>query len=125
VLFKIDQAAIELGCDGIATLERGSDETQNPSIAAQHFDLILAIRSIRACCPIHWKHHHVKGHQDDNPSLNIAAKVHWHRHATHRPRSVWKIYGEPWSLWIGPRKLCRNQGDQIVDFIQGATDKEY
>jgi hypothetical protein len=60
--YKIDQGAIEVSCDGITALESGFDETQNPSIAAQHFDLILAIRNIRARCPIHWKHRQVKGH---------------------------------------------------------------
>jgi hypothetical protein len=62
--YKIDQGTIEVGCDGITALERGFDETQNPSSAAQQLDLILAIRNIRARCPIHWKHRHVKGHQD-------------------------------------------------------------
>jgi hypothetical protein len=60
--YKIDQGAIEVGCDGITALERGFDEAKNPSISAQHFDLILAIRDIRARCPTHWKHRHVKGH---------------------------------------------------------------
>jgi hypothetical protein len=131
------QGAIEVGCDGIAALERRFDKAQNPSIAAQHFVLILVIRNIRARCSIRWKHRRVKGHQDDNPSacldrwalLNIdndlTAKDHWHRHAARRPRPLWKIYGEPWSLWISPRNLCRNLRDEIVDFIQGATAKEY
>jgi hypothetical protein len=38
---------------------------------------------------------------------------------------VWKIHGKPWSLWIGPRKLCRNLRGQITDFIQGAEAKKY
>jgi hypothetical protein len=99
--------------------------------------VILATRNIRARCPIRWKHRHVKGHQDDNHSIfldrwalldidmDLAAKVHWHRHAEHRHRPAWKIYGEPWSLWIGPRKLCRNLRDQITDFILGTKAKEY
>jgi hypothetical protein len=86
---------------------RGFDRAQNPSISAQHFDAILAIRNIRARRPIRWKHRHVKGHQDDNPSarldkwallnidMDLAAKAHWHRHAKHQHRPVWKIYGEP------------------------------
>jgi hypothetical protein len=85
------------------------DEAQNPSISVQHFDLILAIRNIRARYPIRWKHRRFKGHQDDNLSIfldiwalnidmDLAPKVHWHRHAEHRHRPVWKIYGEPWSL---------------------------
>jgi hypothetical protein len=134
--YKIDQGAIEVGCDGITALERGFDEAKNPSISAQHFDAILAIRNIRARCPIRWKHRHVKGHQDGNRSIfldrwallnidmDLAAKVHWHRHAEHRHRPVWKIHGEPWSLWIGPRKLCRNLRDQITDLIQGSKAKE-
>jgi hypothetical protein len=100
--YKIDQGTIEVGCDGITSLERGFDETQYPSNAAQHFDLILAIRNIRASCPIHWKHRHVKGHQDDSSSvfldrwallnidMDLAAKLHWHRHAGGQSRHVWK-----------------------------------
>jgi hypothetical protein len=67
--YKIAQGAIEVGCDGITALERGFDEAKNPSISTQHFDVILAIRNIRARCPIRWKHRHVKGHQDDNRSI--------------------------------------------------------
>jgi hypothetical protein len=138
--YKIDQGAIEVGCDGITALERGFDEAKNPSISAvsaQHFDMILTIRNIRARCPIRWKHRHVKGHQDDNRStfldrwallnidMDLAAKVHWHLHAEHRHRPVWKIHEEPWSLWIVPRKPCRNLRDQITDFIQGTKAKEH
>jgi hypothetical protein len=119
-VYKIDQGAIDVEWDGITVLERCFDETQNPTIAAQHFDLILTIRNIRAHCPIHWKHRHVEGHQDDNSSgfldrwallnidIDLTAKVHWHRHTGRQPRPVWKIHGEPSSLWIVPRKLCRN-----------------
>jgi hypothetical protein len=76
--YKIDQGTMEVGYDSITALERGFDETQNPSSAAQHFDLILTIRNIRARCPIHWKHRHVKGLL--NIDMDLAAKVHSHRH---------------------------------------------
>jgi hypothetical protein len=91
--YKIDQGAIEVACDGITALERGFDEAHNPSISAPQFDVILGIRNIRARCPICWKHRHVKGHQEDSHSIfldgwallnidmDLAAKVHWHRHA--------------------------------------------
>ena len=67
--YKIDQGTFEVGCDGITALERGFDAVQHPSIAAQHFDLILAIRNIRARFPISWNHRHVKGHQAANPFI--------------------------------------------------------
>jgi hypothetical protein len=38
---KIDQGTMEVGYDSITALERGFDGTQNPSSAAQHFDLIV------------------------------------------------------------------------------------
>jgi hypothetical protein len=57
--------------------------------------------------------------------MDLAAKVHWHRHAGRQSRLVRKIHGEPWSLSIGPRKLCRNLRDQITDFVQGAEAKKY
>jgi hypothetical protein len=67
--YKINQGAIEVGCDCITALERRFDEAQNSSISAQHFDVILAIRNIRARYPIRWKYRHVKGHQDDDHSI--------------------------------------------------------
>jgi hypothetical protein len=57
--------------------------------------------------------------------MNLAAKVHWYRHVGQQCRPEWKIHGELRSLWIGPRKLCRNLRGEIIDFIQGTEAKKY
>ncbi len=85
------------------------DETQNPSIAAHHVDLI--IRNIRAHSPIRWKLRNVKGHQDDKSSvlpwtngLSSIATETWQPRSTgivmlNTGPTVWKIHRESWSLW--------------------------
>ena len=73
----------------------------------------------------------VKGHQDDDPThdldewacLNIKmdmwAKYFWEiTHQDSAPRQQ-KIDREPWALWIGDKKICRELRAQIQDHIQG------
>jgi hypothetical protein len=123
--YKIDQA-IEVGVTALPHWREDSMKHRT--------SVLLAIRNIRARCPAAGSTAMFRANNRSifldrwallNIDMDLAAKVHWHRHAKHRHRPVWKIYGEARSLWIGPRKLCRNLRDQIVDFIQGTKAKEY
>jgi hypothetical protein len=136
-LYNIVDGSVEIGCDGIQALIQGTLDSDITSPKYPQFDIIGGIRQTMRGCSISWKSRHVKGHQDDNVDaildnwaiLNIEmdqkAKAHWQlTHAATRPRQE-RIFGEPWALWIGNRKICTDIRSAIVDHLHGNAAMSY
>ena len=112
-----------------------SDYIPGPHDAS--FDLITATWTIIASCPIQWQFQHIKGHQDDDPTreldhwaiLNIAmdlrAKAAWEKFHQQGCPTQARIYGEPWPLVIGPRKVCQDLHQQVINHFHGTTARQW
>ena len=139
-VFRIQSGSIEIGCDGISALRQATAETDLSNPHLSQFDLIAAIRHIIHRTPIKWKARHVKGHQDDdetivldrwaliNIDMDLKAKEHWHRMQSDRSTPGFiqqEIYGEPWSFWVGPRKISQRFREEVIEHIQGKAVKKY
>ena len=140
---NVEAGQVEIGCDGLSALQ----ESFHPDIVpydptAPHYDLISAIRKLASSLPITWLPRHVAGHQDDvenafldrwallNIEMDSAAKAHLHEYRDlddlNSPRPPqYKIYGKPWALWIGGRKLCTDYRPIIQEITQGKDLREY
>ena len=134
---KIEEGSVTIGCDGISALRQGMQalEITNPAMA--QFDIIAATRNAMMRCPVKWRQIHIKGHQDADPEavldrwalLNIAmdekAKALWHEKSKGTEVRSYQIFGEPWALWIGKRKISNNISEEIVNHVAGEQAMEY
>jgi hypothetical protein len=86
--FGIQNGTIEMACDGKSALQQAQWPEDFINTNYPHYDMILAIRSIRLLTNWTWLWRHVKGHQDDtgvalnfwaqlNVDMDTAAKLHW------------------------------------------------
>ena len=138
-VFEIKSGAVEIGCDGISALRQGIVDTDTINPHQPQFDLIAAIRGALRRVPIAWKPRHVKGHQDDDESavldrwasinieMDLKAKEHWYSVQAEQPLPPIQqgIFGEPWALWVGSRKISQCIRDEVIEHIQGRKVKEY
>ena len=138
-VFEIKKGVVEIGCDGISALKQGIVDSDVTNPHQPQFDLIAAIRSALRRVPIVWKPRHVKGHQDDDESavldrwalinieMDLKAKEHWYFVQANQPSPPIQqgIFGEPWALWVGPRKICQSIRDEVVEHIQGRSVRKY
>jgi hypothetical protein len=117
----IQQGTVALCCDGESPLRRCAKDQWFTLATEQHFDIIEATIAAMNRSPVQWKLRHIRGHQDEkrdssesdryerlNCEMDREAKAHWEEMSGElRPRQ-WSVTGEPWQIWIGDRKICRN-----------------
>jgi hypothetical protein len=123
--YNLDAGQIELACDGKSALQQAQWQEDFINTSSPHYDLILAIRSIRNISHWTWSWRHVKGHQDStgaeldfwawlNIQMDSNAKQHWSdKHASTPPNKVW---GEPWRVWLGNKKIASNLSRNLQDY---------
>lgn len=134
---SIEQGAVEIGCDGLAALRNGVAGDGQIKPQAPQFDLIAALQGQMHKSPITWKPRHVKGHQDNNvdaeldrwAKLNIEmdekAKLHWATTCDVARNPEQHLLEEPWSAWIGDKKVSKDLRSTIIDHIHGTAIKAY
>jgi hypothetical protein len=127
----IQEGTVELCCDGESPLRRCAKEQWITLATEQHFDMIEAIIAAMKQSTVRWKLRHIRGHQDEtkgaseldryerlNCEMDQEAKAYWKKMSgASRPRQ-WSVTGEPWQIWIGDRKICRNL---VYELRQTAT----
>ncbi len=123
---NIVEGSVELACNGFSALNKAFSYVSILQIEDPNYDLIAAIKHWWLYSLLLWKIRHVKGHQDDhvevqqldrwsqlNVEMDLLAKVHinfaksQHRHCS--------FIGEPWSLWIGGKKIVNNLADTLYE----------
>jgi hypothetical protein len=137
IFHKIEKGVVTIGCDGLSALRQGlqASDITNPAMA--QFDIIAAIRNAMMRSPVKWNKKHIKGHQDADPNatldrwalLNIAmdveAKALWLEKVETRQTQRDQIFGEPWALWIGKRKVSNNVHEAVTNHVSGTKAMEY
>jgi hypothetical protein len=63
--FGLTTGTIEVACDGKSALQQAQWPEDFINTNYPHYDMILAIRSVRLLTQWKWSWRHVKGHQDD------------------------------------------------------------
>jgi hypothetical protein len=134
--FGIKTGTIEVACDGKSALEQAQWPEDFINTNYPHYDLILAIRSVRLLTQWDWSWRHVKGHQDDkgvaldfwaqlNVEMDTNAKKHWaDTHLVVAPSQ--RIWGEPWSIWLGPhQKITLNLSKTLQEHCSAQSAKDY
>jgi hypothetical protein len=137
-VFHIESGAIEVGCDGETALFKCFKLDWVIDSSDSGFDLIRAIRQMVTESGIVFKARHIKGHQDDlmeydsldrwarlNCDMDVKAKAHCAAIRAENRSPIWKIYKEPWRIWIGGRKICKDVAYQITDHIHGSKARKY
>jgi hypothetical protein len=64
--YHIWEGSIELGCDGLAALNKTFTMVYLIDTDESNQDLLMVIRTLWNRSPLPWKIRHVKGHQDDD-----------------------------------------------------------
>jgi hypothetical protein len=133
--FEIEQVLIEVACNGKSALLQAQWSEDFINTQYPHYDMILAIRSIRQRTHCDWVWRHVKGHQDDtgealdfwallNVQMDTDAKQHWAD--THNSAVPYhRICGEPWRLWLGPQKITSDLSQTLQEFCSAQTATTY
>ena len=67
--YNIQQGNIELGCDGLEAFNVASRYTYDLTTRIKHFDLVSTLHQLIKQSPLTWQFRHVKGHQDDDLSI--------------------------------------------------------
>ena len=119
-IYDLHGGHITVACDCKGAMERAtSNSSPNPNFP--DFDLYSEIHSIRARTPIFWSTRWVKGHQDDNNSLqeldewaklniemDALAKEHWGRLNLNRPAPFSLPSNDGvWSIWSYDIRITR------------------
>ena len=125
---------VEIGCDGLSALQQSFHPDNIPNApTAPQFDLICAIRRVAKQCPVVWLPRHVGGHQDNDlmaildrhALLNIEMDTGAKALMFSLPQTLgsdqvqYKIFGEPWSIWLGSKKLSKDFRSAIQDIRHG------
>lgn len=126
---------MEIACDGKSALLQAqwSEDFVNPNIP--HYDIILAIRSVRKLTNWKWTWRHVKGHQDSrggeidfwagmNIHMDSLAKEHWNNCHDQLVQDH-QIWGEPWQIWLGSEKVVSTLGTRLTQFCTSQQAAEY
>ena len=125
--YNITEGAIEVGCDGLNALRDCFTPGFTASCAKPHFDLVCAIRTLIKRTQIKWTWRHVDGHQLEDPFLEYGDLDRWGQlnedmdlqakallHIMNHDRTLqYRIYAEPWTLWVGNEKVSANTPDRI------------
>jgi hypothetical protein len=133
--FGITTGTIEVACDGKSALQQAQWPEDFINTNYPHYDLILAIRSVRLLTKWQWSWRHVKGHQDDtateldfwaqmNVDMDTAAKQHWaDTHLAVIPSQ--RIWGEPWSIWLGLSKITSTLSRTLYEHCSSQPAEDY
>jgi hypothetical protein len=123
--YTLEFGQIELACNGKSALLQAQWQEDFINTRYPHYDLILAIRSIRNLSQWKWSWRHVKGHQDStgaeldfwvqlNVQMDSNAKQHWSDTYPSTPSQ--KIWGEPWWVWLGHKKITSDLPRNLQDY---------
>ena len=131
---------VEIGCIGLLALQQSFHPDNIPNApTAPQFDLICAIRRVAKQCPVVWLPCHVDGHQvndltailDRHALLNIKMDTGAKAFMFPFPQNIgsdqvqYKIFGEPWSIWLGPKKLSKDFRPTIQEICHGTPLRHY
>jgi hypothetical protein len=133
--FKLEQGQIKLACNRKSALHQAQWPEDFINTQYPHYDMILAIRSIRQRTNWNWLWRHVKGHQDDtgivldcwaqaNIQMDSTAKQHWAETQNSVVPSL-KIWGKPRQVWVGPRKITSSLSRTLQNFCSEQSAEKY
>jgi hypothetical protein len=60
-----------------------------------------------------------------NIEMDSRAKTYWSETIAQPLPRQFLITGEPWALWIGPLKVCRDVAPTIISHVHGPPCQEY
>jgi hypothetical protein len=135
--FGLTSGSVEVGCDGKEALYRCFSPDFHPKHSIADFDLLTSTRSVLHSCPISWRHRHVKGHQDEDPSaeldrwatlnieMDLSAKAHWLSTASLAHPYFAELPGEPWAVWSHGIKISSRLHSQLVTSIHGRDASDW
>jgi len=127
---------VEIECDGLSALQQSFNPDNIPNApTAPPFNLICAISRVTKQCPVVWLSCHVDGHQDKDLTaildrhalLNIETDTVFKAIMLLLPQTVgsdqvqYKIFGEPWSIWLGFKKLSKCFRPNIKEIRHGMS----
>ncbi len=134
--FNVTEGAIELGCDGMSAIDRAFSCITILNIEEPCYDLISAIKKLWTYSPILWKVQHVRGHQEEekqiselsrlellNIEMDKEAKAFLNR-ARQCPQH-YVIHAEPWSLWLGDKKVVRDLSESVYEYVHAPEARAY
>jgi hypothetical protein len=121
-----------------SSAEPHPDNIPNAPTAPQ-FNLIFAICRVAKQCPVVWLSRHVDGHQDKDLTaildrhalLNIVTDIGFKAFMLLLPQPVgsdqvqYKIFGEPWSILLGFKKLSKYFRPDIKEIRHGISLCQY
>jgi hypothetical protein len=133
--FNVPSGHMEIACDGKSALQQAQWPEDFINTQYPHFDLILAIRSIRQLTKWKWSWRHVKGHQDDtggpldewaqlNIQMDSYAKQHWLDTQNLELSREQKLWGEPWRVWTG-QKVTSHLSRALQEFCSSQPAAAY
>jgi len=125
---NVKSGQVEIRCDGLSALQESFHPDKVPyEPTAPHYDpLISDICKLASSLPItSWLPRHVLDRWALlKIEMDFAAKSHLHEHLDFDDLNSlrllqYKVYGEPWALWIGGQKLFTNYRPTIQEITQG------
>jgi hypothetical protein len=132
----ISEGSVELACDGLSALNKAFSQVSILQLEDPNYDLIAAIKHQWHYSPLLWKIQHVKGHQDDhtaiqqldrwgqlNVEMDLLAKA-YIPFAKNQPRH-YTILGEPWSIWVGGKKIVKDIAETLYEIAHVESVKQY
>ena len=128
--FGINEGAATMGCDGAISLS-STFRDKDYDAEKNNFDLVIATKNVMAETGIKWTSKWIKGHKkgklDVWEQLNalVDREANRFRDEVWDGRRHWGVAHEPWEVWIGDRKVCRDFKKSVTDHIQGNKLKEY
>ena len=57
--------------------------------------------------------------------MDLRAKAAWATFHQQGGQVHALVQGEPWPLWLGPRKVCRDLHRQVIDHVHGTTARQW
>jgi len=123
-----------LACDGLSVINRLTN-SKPIEPTEPHADLLAAVRSMIASCGYHIVLQFVRGHQD-NGHPTVLARDAWlnveadllakQRVATnHTGPQLYSLPGNPWSCYIGTRRVVKQLVSTLRTFINGKDALHY
>ncbi len=128
------EGTIELGCDGLSTLDSVFEKGVQLLQDIPSYDLVAAILRFRRSSCLSWRYRHVKGHQDEGSGVldswamgNILMDSRTKQHLLHAMSSPrhFLIQGEPWQIWLGNKKLTSKIQSHIYSLVQDEDGAQY
>jgi hypothetical protein len=128
------EGTIELGCDGLSTLDSVFEKGVQLLQDIPSYDLVAAILCFCRSSCLSWRYRYVKGHQDEGSGVldswamgNILMDSRTKQHLSHAMSSPrhFLIQGEPWKIWLGNKKLTSKIQSHIYSLVQDEDGAQY